>query len=242
MTFTDDKPKKSSPPGRSRIPAPDIDPLSFDGKEPIERQVYTSLRRALMSGAMLPGSRISSRSIAAALGISTMPVREALKRLESDGALKSVMKSAFIIPFPTPTEFDEILQIRLRLEIMLAREAVVHISEEQIDEVEWLQGRMSHSRNWRQVLNYNQQMHFTIYKAAGMPYALSLVENVWVRAGSILHVIYGEQYETTPFDPHNEIIEGLRLRDPDMVERGIRRDLAEAAKVILKRLPSEEGG
>ncbi|WP_313803208.1 GntR family transcriptional regulator [Sphingobium sp.] len=231
--------KIKRPPGRAPIPAPDIQALSFDGKEPIERQVYMTLRRALISGAILPGSRISSRSIASSLGISTMPVREALKRLESDGALKSSMKSAFIVPYPTPKEFEEILQIRLQLEVMLAREAVPRISEAQIDKVEWLQDRMAQSKSWRQVLNYNQQMHFTIYDAADMPYALAIVENIWVRSGPILQIMYDSQGSVSSFEHHYEIIEGLRKRDPDMVEKAVVLDLAEAAEVIRAKLPEE---
>lgn len=223
-------------PGRTPIPAPEIEALSFNGNEPIERQVYTSLRRALMAGAMLPGSRISSRSIAASLGVSTMPVREALKRLESDGALQSSVKSAFIIPYPTPKEFQEILQIRLRLETMLAIAAVPRITKEQIDKVEWLQDRIAQSNNWRQVLNYNQQMHFTIYDAADMPYALALVENVWTRIGPLLHVVYGGAFETTPYEHHYAMITGLRTRNSDTIEQAVRGDLIESADVIVKRL------
>lgn len=228
--------KRGRSPGRTPIPAPDLDALSFNEKEPIERQVYTSLRRALMSGAMLPGSRISSRSIASSLGISTMPVREALKRLESDGALKSSAKSAFIIPFPTEQEFQEILQIRLRLETLLAQEAVPLITSAQIDKVEWLQDRMAQSKSWRQVLNYNQQMHFNIYSAANMPYALSLVENVWTRIGPLLHFVFDGKFETTTYLHHYSIITGLRERDAGKVDEAIRSDLLDAAAVITEHL------
>lgn len=228
------KTKRSA--GRTPIPAPDIEALTFDGKEPIERQVYLTLRRALMSGAMQPGSRISSRSIAASLGISTMPVREALKRLESDGALKSHVKSAFIVPYPTPEEFAEILQIRLRLEIMLARESVEHITAEELSKVQWLQERMNQSKNGRQVLNYNQQMHFAIYNAARMPYALAIVENIWVRIGPALHVVFNSKISHSPFHHHYAIIDGLKSRNADVVEQAIRLDLEEAAEVIEERL------
>ena len=167
-----------------------------------------------------------------------MPVREALKRLESDGAMKSSAKSCFIINYPTVEEFAEILQIRLRLEIMLAREATPLVSSAEIEQVSWLQERMAQSKSWRQVLNYNCKMHFLIYRAASMPFALSLVENIWVKIGPALHVVYDEKTGTTPFDHHYTIIEGLRERDADKVERAIRSDLKEAATVISQRLTS----
>jgi DNA-binding GntR family transcriptional regulator len=170
-----------------------------------------------------------------------MPVREALKRLESDGSLKSSVKSGFIIPYPTPHEFEEILQIRLRLETMLAHEAVPVIAKDQIDKIEWLQDRMAQSKSWRQVLNYNQQMHFTLYSAADMPYALGLVENIWTRIGPLLHVVYGGQFETTPYEHHYQIIDGLRERQADKVEQAVRLDLIDSAGVIQGRLAEMAG-
>src|SRR5579859_5031189 len=109
--------------GRLPIPAPELELLDVDSREPMDRRVYRALRRSLMSGAILPGARVSTRSIASALGVSAMPVREALKRLESDGALRSSAQSAFIVNELSRVEFREILLIRLHLETMLAREA-----------------------------------------------------------------------------------------------------------------------
>jgi GntR family colanic acid and biofilm gene transcriptional regulator len=222
--------------GRLPIPAPEIEALDPESAEPIERQVYLALRRSMMSGAVLPGSRVSSRSIASSLGVSAMPVREALKRLESDGAMKSSVKSAFVVTYPTIEEFAEILKIRLHLEGMLAREATPRIGKGDIDKAAWLQDRMAQSRSWPQVLSYNYKMHFLIYRAAAMPYALSLVENIWVKIGPALHAVYGDEPGTTPFDHHDAVVDGLRERDADRVEAAILGDLEDAAALIENRL------
>ncbi len=223
--------------GRPPTPAPDLEPLSAESDEPIERQVYLALRRSMMSGSILPGARISGRSIANALGVSSMPVREALKRLESDGAVSSSAKSAFIVNYPTLKEFKEILRIRLQLEMMLAREATPLISDADVGRVEWLQDRMKQSRNYAQVLGYNYKMHFLIYRAADMPYAMSLVENVWVKIGPMLHEIYSDKKTTAAlFDHHNTIVAGLKQRDPDSVALAVRADLEDAAAVIVRSL------
>lgn len=223
--------------GRPPTPAPEMDPLDSESSEPIERQVYVTLRRAMMSGALLPGARISSRSIARSLGVSSMPVREALKRLESDGAISSSQKSAFFVAYPTVAEFNELLRIRLELEVMLAREATPKISKIEIERAHWLQERMAQSRSYGQILGYNYKMHFLIYRAAEMPYALSLVENIWVKIGPILHAIYGDKKMTAIlFDHHHAIVDGLRAGDAAKVESAIRADLQDAAIVILRAL------
>ncbi|MBW8296349.1 GntR family transcriptional regulator [Sphingopyxis sp.] len=223
-------------PGRAAIPAPELDALTFCDGGPIDKQVYNTIRRAMISGAIQPGARVSSRSIAASLGVSTMPVREALKRLESDGSLESSMKSAYFVPRPSAAEYAEILEIRLKLEVLLARAAVPQIKVEDIDKIAWLQERIVQSKNWRQVLNYNQQMHFSLYAAANMPYVLALVENVWVRSGPVLHMIYESHLGTSTLDSHYAIIEGLRRRDADRVAAAIEADLSDAGNVIIDLL------
>jgi GntR family transcriptional regulator, colanic acid and biofilm gene transcriptional regulator len=223
--------------GRPPTPAPDLEALDSESSEPIERQVYMSLRRSMMSGAILPGARISSRSIASSLGVSPMPVREALKRLESDGAVAGFAKSAFVVNYPSAAQFAEILKVRLQLECMLAREAVSKITKEDIDRASWLQSRMCQSDNYLQILNYNYKMHFLIYRAAEMPFALSLVENIWVKIGPTLHAVYADRTAPATLLPyHDMVINGLKNKDCDMVERGIQSDLEEAALVILRLL------
>jgi DNA-binding GntR family transcriptional regulator len=56
---------------------------------PLREQVYESLRRAILVGDVSPGSQLSPASIAESLGISTMPVREALRLLEDDGLVET---------------------------------------------------------------------------------------------------------------------------------------------------------
>ena len=81
---------------RARIGAPEMTLVETSASEATELQVYKAIRRALMSGALEPGARISSRSIAESLGVSAMPVREALKRLEADGGENGAKAAAIL--------------------------------------------------------------------------------------------------------------------------------------------------
>lgn len=74
-----------------------LEPLDAASDGPIDRQVYHAIRRSLMAGLIQPGSKLSIRPIAGALGVSAMPVREALKRLDADGILQSAAKSAYVV-------------------------------------------------------------------------------------------------------------------------------------------------
>src|SRR5690606_18870578 len=80
---------------------------AFDGVDPISRlslpeQAFRSLRDALMAGRFAPGQPVPLRSIALAMGISTMPVREAVNRLVATGALELPPNRRFRVPVVSP--------------------------------------------------------------------------------------------------------------------------------------------
>ena len=77
---------------------------------------YLHLRELLMSGRVGPGERLSLRSLAGALGVSMMPVREAVTRLVADRALEVTPNRAVRVPVMTATQFREMAAIRVEIE------------------------------------------------------------------------------------------------------------------------------
>ena len=96
---------------------------------PLKRQtlssdVYAQLRELLITGQMIPGEQISLRTTASALGVSVMPVREAVHRLVAEQALELTPNRALRVPLMTESAFREITRIRVNLE-GLDRKSVV---------------------------------------------------------------------------------------------------------------------
>ena len=86
-------------------------------------QVEVNLKSALIVGSLKPGIRLITREIAEQLGTSITPVREALLRLVSAGALQATHAQAFLVPEISLTRFKELNQIRKNLEGMAAAAA-----------------------------------------------------------------------------------------------------------------------
>ena len=76
-----------------------------------------------MSGQMMPGEQISLRSAATALGVSVMPVREAMQRLVAEQALEVTTNRAMRVPTMTASQFREITTIRINLEGLATEQA-----------------------------------------------------------------------------------------------------------------------
>ncbi len=226
--------------GRMKLLAPDMEELDLTQSDvSLERQVYLVLRKAFMAGAVSSGAQLSSRSLATALGVSSMPVREALKRLESDGVVEGRLKSAFVVRQLSKREFRETLEVRLRLEGLLARTAALHVDRAAIKVIERLHRQLtsiSGGGDWDRLLSLNYRWHFEIYKSAGLPYTLSLVENIWLKIGPALRKVQNEYAGTNVYDHHEAILEALKAGDADAAELALRTDLLAAADAVEKLL------
>lgn len=224
--------------GRPQSLAPELAPADASLNEPVERQVYRSIRHGLMSGLVAPGAVLSGRSLATQLGVSAQPVRDALKRLEADGILESRPQSGFFLRSLTAAEYREITEIRQRLEGLAARRAAEVIEPRTIARLRKLNAAMAKMPKPPQYLEQNFLFHFTIYETARLPSLLTIIENLWMRIGPALHHHPNEFNCTETMQKHEAIIDALERHDPDAAEAAVAYDLASAAEVIVLSLPS----
>ncbi|SFK34513.1 GntR family transcriptional regulator [Caulobacter sp. UNC279MFTsu5.1] len=79
-------------------------------------QTYEIVRRRILVGAMQPGTAVRQDVIAAELGVSKIPLREALGRLEQDGLLSSYPNRGYVVRDLSTDEASEVFALRLKLE------------------------------------------------------------------------------------------------------------------------------
>lgn len=224
-------------PGRQQSEAPDLEAIDESSPETVERQVYRSIRRALASGHVAPGTSLTSRSLAHALKVSVQPVRDALKRLEADGVLEGRPQSGFFLKSLTQSEYRELTEIRQRLEGLAGRLACQNIDEPTLRVLEQINDKWGRHENSKDALEENYRFHFTIYEKANRPNLLALIENFWVRIGPALHHHPYKISRTATMERHRQIIRALRARDGDAAEAAIADDLGSAAELIVPKLP-----
>lgn len=192
-------------------------------------QVYTQLCQALSTGEWAPGDRLNIRSLAQAMGVSATPVREALSRLISDGALRVDEKRAVIVPRLARGDLEEIYALRILIEGQLAEAAAERFSPAGLAEVEAIQKELVaalNSHDYKQALRQNARFHFSIYETAQRPLTLALARTLWLRIGPTLHFHYPLlDYTRQGAARHEEIIRQIRKRDGPRLRAAIVEDL-----------------
>jgi DNA-binding GntR family transcriptional regulator len=212
-------------------------------RETLNDRVYVELKRSIMSGALMPGTNVSIRGLARSVGVSLMPVREALRRLSAERALEMLPNRSFTIPMPTIEAFTEILKLRVTLEGMATEAAAEHVTPLEIKRLETLQGKLGNPGNMKVAayLELNQQFHFIIYGASRMTVIMPMIESLWLQIGPLLNLVISNRRFQKCTDYHTGAIHALGQRDGPAARAAIEGDIVDAADVILEwlRTPKE---
>jgi DNA-binding GntR family transcriptional regulator len=185
-------------------------------------RVARVLREEILRGLMPPGARIGQEEIAARLGVSRVPVREALRILEADGLVTLVANTGAWVAQLSLDECEEIYQIRERVEPLLLRYAAPHLGEEELRGLEELAVRMEASADLEEFLRLDREFHLLSYSTAETGVLADLVHRLWNttqhyrRAFSIS--VDGRSRRVV-HDEHHMIIAALRDGDVEGAER-----------------------
>jgi DNA-binding GntR family transcriptional regulator len=215
--------------------------------QPLDRQrlssnlhdgIYSALRQALIVGDFIPGQTFTIRALAKQFGTSSIPVRDALKRLLAEHALSTQQNRSFCVPRMTRRRFQELLQLRLSLEAMLARRAAEAITVQTIRALEAVNAEMQAAVPANEVRRYlacNQRFHFMIYAAAESQAIFPIVESLWMQVGPFLNGVFTTAGTRNARDNHTQVLKALRRHDGVAAAEAICSDLADAADLILAR-------
>ena len=200
--------------------------------------IYAALRKALIVGELRPGHTFSIRTLAARFGTSLIPARDALRRIVAERGLVVLPNRTLRVPTMTRPRFQELLQVRLSLEPMLAHRATGALSATALRELDVINEDMQAAvpqNDLKRYLTANHQFHFTLYRAAGSEIAFPIVESLWMQVGPFLNGVFTSAGTQQARDNHGEVLKALRRHDPVAAAAATARDLADAADVILAR-------
>jgi DNA-binding GntR family transcriptional regulator len=197
--------------------------------------VYRGLRERILFGGFLPGGAVTLRGLAEELGVSPMPVREAVRRLIAERALAMQDNRRVLVPPMTRAKFEQVLFARRVLEPELAARALSRMSPADIEAIEAIDRAIGQALINGDVDGYmrgNFQFHFAIYEHADADTLLGLVESVWLQFGPFMRMAYGRIGTSKLEDHHEAAIEAMRRADEGALRGAIVADSAQGMGFI----------
>ena len=145
--------------------------------------VYQELRKAILNGLFAPGQMLRQEEVAARMGVSRSPLREALPRLEAEGIVVLHPRRGYAVAELKPEEITEVFELRVLLETEIARHSIVRRTEADIARVYELADRMRKLAetppdaaavvSW---YDLNSAFHETLLQPAGYPHHMRALE------------------------------------------------------------------
>lgn len=192
-------------------------------------QIYQTLRWSLIVGDLEPGDTVSTRKVAAEYGVSVMPVREALKRLEAEKALTGAAKRAYRVADMTPARAADLFHIQSVLEGAAAEIAATRLPERQIERLRGLTRQMDaaiETRDTRSYLSCNFSFHFIVYSGAENPDLAAIVEALYARTGPWLSRAIKRFAQIEDWENHHMLIaDAIAARDAAGARRLMEADI-----------------
>lgn len=201
---------------------------------------YEAMKERLGRGAFEPGRKLTVRSVADALGVSSTPARDALNRLAAEGALVYSGPKTVIVPYLTMEALEEVTAMRLALEGMAAERGTAKAPTGLADSLENMQVNINKAlerRQYADVLWTNKEFHFNVYRYCGMPHLLSTIETLWLRIGPSFHDLYPE-FAIQRFGVYNHqmVIESLRDGDGEAVRVAFENDIRDGHRRLKQAI------
>lgn len=205
------------------------------------QSVVDGVRGLILGGQYAAGARLGEVELAATLGVSRTPVRDALRLLASEGLVEITPNKGARVMAWTEAELDEVFTLRAQVEGLAAHRAAERATREQVDELEEL--AVAHAeataagqgRDLSRIYELNAAFHGGVLRAAEAGSSLSGV------VGSLVHSVVLHRTLHT-FDDvamerssrhHLEIVSAMRNRDPEWAECVMRSHLYAARAALL---------
>jgi DNA-binding GntR family transcriptional regulator len=142
-------------------------------------RIAESLRQGILSGEFRPGTRIRQEDLAERFGASRLPVRDALRILESDGLVTLVPNTGAWVSHLSLAECEEFYQIRERIEPLLLRYSLPNLSEETLGRLVELADEMQAGQDLDTFLHLDREFHLMIYSGAETTLLGDTVQRLW---------------------------------------------------------------
>ena len=222
---------------------PPVPAASTDTAERVTlgRRVHSHLRELLMSGELAPGQKMSLRSVAETLGVSMMPVRQAVAQLVADRSLEMLPNRAVRVPLMTRSKFKELTTVRLAVEgfaveqAARSRAATDLAAMRRFEDAFEEEARNPHPRA-EHAVRANKELHFAVYRATGLPTLVGIIEGLWLKIGPVLNLdlkLSPERLRTGgAVECHRRLLEAVEAREPAGARAALVADITGAARFI----------
>ena len=215
--------------------------LNMDAYLPLRDVVFNTLREAILKGDLRPGERLMELQLAAKLGVSRTPIREAIRMLEQEGLAVTIPRKGAEVAKMTEKDMEDVLQVREALDELAASIACEQITAEELENLVDAMYDFENSirtKDVKRIAEMDVKFHDIIYHATGNPKLVNILNNLREQMYRY-RVEYLKDEKNYPLllEEHKAIVEVFMNRNKEKVSECMRQHVvnqAVAVKAIIR--------
>ena len=193
--------------------------VPFEKPPTAQEAVLAELRRMLVTGELAPGTPVRQESLAEKLGVSRVPLREALKVLEGEGHVVYAAHRGYVVAELSVADLVEVYRLRELLEAEAIRAAVPRATDELVAEMRAAAHEVDAAGRADDVADItaaNRRLHFLLFDAAGMPRLARTLRQLW-DATDVYRSVYFADADNRDrvHHEHDALVEAVARRDAE---------------------------
>jgi DNA-binding GntR family transcriptional regulator len=196
--------------------------LAFGKDSATSRAIADELKEKILSGDYKPGTRLVQDELANKFKASRSPIREALRMLEADGLVEIKPHTGAWISELDLAEFEEMYQIRERIEPLMLRLSIPNLTSKLIKELEETLEKLSNAKTVEQFLKLDREFHLLTYEGAITTFLGEIVQRMW-NTTQPYRRLYSKILEQENFNSahleHTLLMNAIKRADLDDAER-----------------------
>jgi GntR family transcriptional regulator, rspAB operon transcriptional repressor len=211
-----------------------------EDRQTLAESITGRLRQLILDGQLPPGQALRPADLAPRLGVSVMPVREALRILEAEGLVTFRPRIGARVAEIKEEDVEELYLVRVALEGLAARLGAANLTDAGLGELHEAFDEMTAARardDFDAFSQYDREFHRRQYAASGRPGLVKRILDLW-DVGRRIYAIAPRtgEFMDPAYEAHRAILEALDRRDADAAELRTRIHTEEAAERILMAL------
>jgi DNA-binding GntR family transcriptional regulator len=214
------------------------------GHRTLAERAFATLHEAIVTGVLAPGERLPIEELAEILEMSPMPIREALRQLDSVGLVENIPHRGARVTELSIDDLREVYEARLALEGLAVRHAAERFTENDTAAArERLQDHVKayRSRDLRAIWSTHTAFHFALYNAAHSRWMTRLINPLWETSERYRFAMLPVRMNLDQRRlEHERILEACARHEPVAATRELHNHLARTANLIANAMGAED--
>ena len=218
--------------------------LNMDSYLPLRDVVFHTLRGAILKGELKPGERLMELQLAAKLGVSRTPIREAIRMLEQEGLAVTIPRRGAEVAKMTEKDMQDVLQVREALDELAAGIACECMTEEELESLKKAMEAFEQAtatKDIKQIADTDMVFHDIIYQATRNPKLVNILNNLREQMYRY-RVEYLQDEKNYPIlqQEHREMVQGFIEKNKALVVDSMRRHVENQAVAVKTMIQNQE--